>query len=107
MLKLKNKDYKFKDIDLDTRFDILTKAQQTVLASVAFQYGSNLKSKTKNFWKQVTSGDWDSAIKNLENFGDKYSSRRNREADLLKEEKNIATVAFKKSLRLIFFGIIS
>ena len=28
MLKLKNKEYKFKDIDLDTRFDILTKATQ-------------------------------------------------------------------------------
>tara|TARA_X000001388_G_scaffold61710_1_gene47355 strand:+ start:6418 stop:6654 length:237 start_codon:yes stop_codon:yes gene_type:complete len=28
LLKLKNKEYKFKDIDLDTRFDILTKATQ-------------------------------------------------------------------------------
>jgi len=28
LLKLKNKEYKFKDIDLDTRFDILTKATE-------------------------------------------------------------------------------
>ena len=82
--------------DSGESFDILTKAQQTVLASVAFQYGSNLKSKTPNFWKQVTSGDWDSVVKNLENFGDKYSSRRNREANLLKNE-SISNAAVKAS----------
>ena len=83
--------------DSGKSFDSLSKAQQTVLASVAFQYGSNLKSATKNFWRQVTSGDWDAAIKNLENFGDKYSSRRNREADLLKEERSVAHIALEES----------
>jgi len=51
-----------------------------VITSVAFQYG-NLATETPNFWRQVTSGDWDGAVGNLRNFGDAYGSRRNREAD--------------------------
>lgn len=63
-------------------FDDLDEACQTVVASVAFQYG-NLAKRTPNFWKQVTQGDWSAAIANLRNFGDKYATRRNQEADLL------------------------
>jgi len=63
-------------------FDALSSQCQTVIASVSFQYGS-LRLKTPNFWRQVTSGDWQAACKNLRNFGDKYPSRRNKEADLL------------------------
>tara|TARA_R110000782_G_scaffold27817_5_gene70073 strand:- start:249 stop:785 length:537 start_codon:yes stop_codon:yes gene_type:complete len=63
-------------------FDSLTPRQQTVMASVNFQYGT-LETKTPNFWKQVTTGDWDGAERNLRDFGDKYSSRRNKEADYL------------------------
>jgi len=65
-----------------TDFDLLSSACQTVVASVAFQYG-NLALKTPNFWQQVTSGNWQSAYVNLRGFGDKYPSRRNIEADLL------------------------
>lgn len=61
-------------------FDDLPKNEATVVASVAFQYG-DLESQTPNFWRQVTSGDWDSALANLRSFGDKYPSRRNLEAD--------------------------
>ena len=64
-------------------FSQLTPRQQTVVASVAFQYGGNLADRTPNFWRQVTSGDWAGALSNLRNFGDDYSSRRNREADYL------------------------
>jgi hypothetical protein len=64
-------------------FDNLTSAQQTVIASVGFQYGSNLKKATPGFWKQVTSGDWESAHKNLQNFGDIYDYRRGQEARIL------------------------
>lgn len=63
-------------------FDDLTPEQQTVVASVAFQYG-DLESKTPNFWRQVTGGQWDEALANLRNFGDRYSTRRNKEADFL------------------------
>lgn len=70
------------DAASSTDFKDLTEQQQTVVASVAFQYG-DLAKKTPNFWKQVTTGDWEGALSNLRNFGDDYSSRRNREADLL------------------------
>lgn len=61
-------------------FDDLPKNEATVIASVAFQYG-NLESETPNFWRQITTGDWDSALANLRAFGDNYPSRRNLEAD--------------------------
>ncbi|MCZ6804491.1 MAG: pesticin C-terminus-like muramidase [Proteobacteria bacterium] len=56
--------------------------RQTVVASVAFQYG-DLESRTPNYWQQVTTGDWPAALYNLRNFGDRYPTRRNKEADLL------------------------
>jgi GH24 family phage-related lysozyme (muramidase) len=66
-----------------TEFSELDGNKQTVIASVAFQYGSNLDKATPNFWKQVTSGDWKGAKENLLDFGDAYSSRRKREASLI------------------------
>lgn len=63
-------------------FDDLSGPCKTVIASVAFQYG-NLARKTPNFWAQVTEQDWGGALNNLRNFGDDYSTRRNKEADLL------------------------
>jgi hypothetical protein len=73
---------KFND-DSQTAFDALKPAQQTVIASVAYQYGVNLDTATPNFWRQVTTGDWTGAIRNLRNFGDAYGTRRNKEADYL------------------------
>ena len=63
----------------------MSKGKQTVLASVAFQYG-DLESQTPNFWRQTTSNDWNSALKNLRNFGDNYNTRRNKEASYLERE---------------------
>lgn len=63
-------------------FTDLSPQQQTVLTSVHHQYG-NLETETKNFWKQTTSGDWGSALGNLRDFKDDYSTRRNKEADYL------------------------
>ncbi len=68
----------------DIPFEQLPFNCQTVIASVAFQYG-NLAIRTPNFWSEVTSGDWLAALNNLRHFGDKYSSRRNTEADLLEQ----------------------
>lgn len=70
--------------DSGKRFENLTDAQQTVLISVAFQHGLNA-TKKYNFWKQATTGDWDSVKKNLRNFKDNYNKRRNLEADLLEK----------------------
>ena len=90
-------------------FDDLPKNKATVIASVAFQYG-DLESKTPNFWRQVTSDDWDAAEKNLRNFGDNYSSRRNLEADYfiegLSEEELAAKKKFERELRTdVQYGI--
>lgn len=66
-------------------FDDLTKEQQTVVASVFFQYGMD---KTREgwapkFWAQVTEGRWRDAKKNLANFGDDYPTRRRAELEYL------------------------
>lgn len=66
-------------------FDELEPQKQTVIASVAFQYGIGLSTSAPNFWRQVTSGDWPGALANLRNFGDDYRTRRNIEGDLLAE----------------------
>ncbi|WP_254304035.1 pesticin C-terminus-like muramidase [Shewanella sp. VB17] len=64
-------------------FDKLPIPCQTVIASVAFQYG-DLARRTPHFWQQVTRGSWSAALDNLQNFGDNYPSRRKKEAALLK-----------------------
>lgn len=74
----------------DMTFSFLDSAKQTVIISVAFQYGS-LK-KVPRFFKFVTRGMWKCAVAELEDFGDAYSKRRKQEAALLrssmkKEEK--------------------
>jgi len=68
-------------------FSDLTSAQKTVAASVAFQYGS--LSETPTFQKLAQSGNWTGATKELENFGDKYSTRRESEAALLRNESGM------------------
>ena len=82
-------------------FDDLPKHKATVVASVAFQYG-DLESQTPNFWRQITEDDWNAAEKNLRNFGDNYSTRRNLEADYfisgLSEEELAAKKKFEREL---------
>lgn len=68
-------------------FACLADECQTVVASVAFQYG-HLPSRTPNFWKQVTQNDWCGALSNLRGFGDAFNTRRNKEADLLEGRLN-------------------
>lgn len=65
-----------------TWFDNLPDEAQTVIASVAYQYG-DLPRKCPKFWKAVTAQDWKAAVHELRNFGDDYETRRNIEADLL------------------------
>lgn len=68
-----------------TRFADLPEAARTVIASVAFQYGTNLAKATPKFWAAVTKKNWALAVKILEDFGDDYPTRRRKEAALLKE----------------------
>jgi hypothetical protein len=63
-------------------FDSLSDNQQTVLLSVKYQYGS-LKSRTPKFWGFATDNNWNAVYHELMNFGDKYPSRRRREASLI------------------------
>ena len=64
-------------------FDLPAQAQ-TVIASVAFQYG-NLQHRTPTFWHAVTAQDWRAAVQCLMDFKDAYRTRRMHEADLLVE----------------------
>jgi len=63
-------------------FGNLADAPQTIIASVAFQYG-NLATRTPHFWRASVSQVWTDVIKELRNFGDAYPTRRNKEANYL------------------------
>ena len=65
-------------------FSDLSVAQQTVVASVGFQYG-NL-SNTPTFFKHAANGNWDLVEAELRDFKDDFSTRRNTEADYLKKK---------------------
>lgn len=63
-------------------FHQLTEQQQTVIASVAFQYG-DLSKRCPKFWRAVTAQNWEQVSIELLDFGDRYTSRRHREANYL------------------------
>ena len=71
------------------RFDDLSREAQTVICSVAFQYGSNLERRTPNFWRACTQNRWSDLLGELRNFGDDYTTRRNKEADLFAASQEI------------------
>ena len=66
------------------KFEFLAPEAQTVIASVFYQYG-NLATETPKFWVEVTAQDWKAAIALLNNFQDRYPTRRKKEAALLKK----------------------
>jgi len=70
--------------DSGQSFDLLSKEQATVLASVAFQYG-DLKTETPTFYKLALEGNWQGVYEELLDFGDDYETRRNKEAKYLKQ----------------------
>lgn len=70
---------KYRD-DARIAYSDLPNCWQTVIASVEFQYGS-VQKKCPTFWRYVTKQDWPSAIAELRDFGDRYATRRNKEAD--------------------------
>ncbi len=67
--------------DSDTDLADLTPEQQTAITSLLFQYGSS--SRVPTAWGHATKGRWGDYKKELENFGDKYPTRRKKEAGLL------------------------
>jgi len=73
--------------DSELRFQDLPSEVQTVIASVATQFGPNLgrSNATPRFWRFVTAGDWQRALEELRDFGDRFQDRRDEEADKLLE----------------------
>lgn len=67
-------------------WDELTSGQQTVLASVAWQYGPHLDKACPRLWRAALKQDWTAVLKELRDFGDHYRSRREAEANYLEEE---------------------
>ncbi|AQS36628.1 hypothetical protein Sps_01462 [Shewanella psychrophila] len=63
-------------------FNRLPERCQTVVASVSFQYG-NLANRCPKFWQKSMSQDWIGLVQELRDFGDRYPTRRNQEADYL------------------------
>jgi len=63
-------------------FDELDQGQATVLISVGFQYGNYRR--TPSFIKYATDGNWDAVYEELQEFGDDFPTRRNKEAEYLK-----------------------
>tara|TARA_Y100000782_G_scaffold114006_1_gene148716 strand:- start:2691 stop:3248 length:558 start_codon:yes stop_codon:yes gene_type:complete len=70
-----------------TKFEQLPEAMQTVIASVAFQYG-DLSKRCPNFWRTAITQNTQAMIDELVDFGDRYSSRRWREARYLEQGVN-------------------
>ncbi|MBD1566423.1 type VI secretion system tip protein TssI/VgrG, partial [Vibrio sp. S12_S33] len=66
------------------KFECLPSQAQTVIASVAYQYGY-LPRRTAVFWNQAITQDWQAMYDNLMDFKDIYPSRREKEALLIKE----------------------
>lgn len=63
-------------------FKALPDAAQTVMASLQWQYGA-MPERCPTFWRLCCARDWAGVINELRHFGDKYPTRRNREADYL------------------------
>ena len=74
------------------KFNDLSEEAQTVICSVAFQYGSNLETRTPRFWRACTERRWRDVLSELRAFGDDYPTRRNKEADLLEDSAEFLDV---------------
>lgn len=74
------------------KFNDLSEGAQTVICSVAFQYGSNLERRTPRFWRACTERRWRDVLAELRAFGDDYPTRRNKEADLLEDSEEFLDV---------------
>lgn len=65
------------------KFARLPDRAQTVIVSLAFQYGSDLAHRCPRFWRTAIAQDWPAMVRELENFGDAYAPRRLKEANYL------------------------
>ena len=70
------------DRDSKHMFKWLCEPARTVIASVGFQYGS-LPRRCPTFWRHAVNDDVELMYEELMDFGDKYPTRRKREAKYL------------------------
>ncbi|MDR3045749.1 MAG: pesticin C-terminus-like muramidase, partial [Desulfovibrio sp.] len=73
--------------DGSSNFDKLPVQAQTVVSSIAYQYGTTgaATGKLKPVWNAIKVQDWETASNKLRNCNDGYASRRHVEAMLLDE----------------------
>lgn len=71
------------DAASSVKFARLPDRAQTVIVSLAFQYGSDLAHRCPRFWHAAIAQDWPAMAEELENFGDAYAPRRLKEATYL------------------------
>lgn len=64
-------------------FEEIPSEVATVICSVSYQYG-DLARECPNFWHCSITADWAGLLHELENFGDKYPTRRYKEAEYLR-----------------------
>ena len=79
------------------KFEQLPEPMQTVIASVAFQYG-NLAKRCPNFWRTAITQNTQAMIDELVDFGDRYTTRRWREARYLQKARHWSWAGFQKYL---------
>jgi GH24 family phage-related lysozyme (muramidase) len=76
------------------KFDELPAEAQTVIVDVAYPNGPHLLSSAPSFWSQVTSGNWNGAVNELNNwFGPgSTNSRYQGDAALLQSAISASTL---------------
>lgn len=71
----------FWNADSEVKWNSIPDFIQTVVFSVLYQYGR--PARVPKFWKQATELNVRGMIEELRDFGDRYPTRRNKEADYL------------------------
>lgn len=69
------------------KFSQLPANTRTMILDLAHQYG-NLKLKTPKAWGFIINQQWEELVRELNNFHDKYPTRRGREAKLIEDDLN-------------------
>ncbi|AUC41023.1 Putative cytoplasmic protein [Dickeya solani RNS 08.23.3.1.A] len=67
------------------KFSQLPANTRTMILDLAHQYG-NLKLKTPKAWGFIINQQWEELVRELNNFHDKYPTRRGREAQLIEDD---------------------
>ncbi len=74
----------FDQSESTVKFKCLPAQAQTVIAFVSYQYGY-LPRRTAKFWATAITQDWQKMYEILNDFHDKYKTRRQKEAKLIEE----------------------